>query len=498
MSLLRDQWNAISRPQICVIGDLILDRYLWTTADRISPEAPVMVLRSGHEEERLGGAASVALLLRSLECNVSLIGITGNDAEGRRIQELADDVGIDSSAIRSATDRPTTLKTRILGRTPSRQPHQILRIDRESQAPIGKADESQLAESLSEMMKDASAVLVSDYGKGVCTPELLRMVFEQARLHDIPVAVDPAKSVPFDRYSGAPLVTPNRNEARAASGRAISCNEDAVAAGQDLCRRWGGAVVLKLDRDGLLVLKPGGSPHFVRSTPRDVCDVTGAGDMILAVLGLCLGCGWNLDDAAGLANVAAGLEVERVGVTPVSRKEIADALDQSTLRASHRKIVSADVAGDLAQRYRNGGQRVVFTNGCFDLLHAGHIHCLEQSAARGDILFVAINDDTTVRRLKGQTRPIIPQEQRLAQVAALECVDHVVLMDRDTPHHLLEVIRPDVLVKGKPYTSEQVVGAEVVWAYGGEVEIAEQIPGLSTTSLTQRISINEFQTRNAP
>jgi D-beta-D-heptose 7-phosphate kinase/D-beta-D-heptose 1-phosphate adenosyltransferase len=489
MTSLIDRWNSISHPRICVIGDLILDCYHWGAAERISPEAPVLVLRSEGEEDRLGGAASVASLLRGLECDVSLIGIVGDDVEGRRVKTLVAEMGVDASPILVDASRPTTKKTRILGSTNQRQPHQLLRLDRESTQPVGDELEQLLIEVVGLAIPQASMVLVSDYGKGCCTPELLRTIFDVAGRHGIPVAVDPAKNVSYDRYRNASILTPNRTEASTATGTKIHTSVDAANAGRKLCLDLDiDTVLLKLDREGLVICNRTDPPQVVQTIPRTVCDVTGAGDMVLAVLGLCLADGWALSDAAEIANVAAGLEVERVGVTQISREEIAASLRAAKSRTTHQKVVSCEFAGELAVRYRQEGRKIAFTNGCFDLFHAGHLHSLEQAGSHGDILFVAVNDDSSISRLKGSGRPIIPQEQRLAIVAALSCVDHVILMDDDTPHRILNSVRPHVLAKGAPYTPSQVVGGEIVLEYGGTIAITETLPNLSTTLLQARIA----------
>lgn len=489
MKPLAERWEELARPRVCVIGDLILDRYQWGAADRISPEAPVLVLKSLGEEDRLGGAASVAALLRGLECEVTLIGLIGADQEGACTRKLIDNVGINSTHLLCDSSRPTTWKTRVLASADRRQPHQLLRIDRESCTIVEEAVERQLIESIIASIPDASAVLISDYGKGVCTPKLIQKVFELARQHQIPVAVDPAKKVSFDRYRGAPLVAPNRAEASAATGIDIGSISEATVAGNQLCLQWGlETVLLKLDRDGLLVCQANHAPIHIPTTPRTVCDVTGAGDMILAVTGLCLAEGWSLSEIAEVANIAAGLEVERVGVSQVARSEISAILQSRRSRSTKHKIISAQTAEGLAARYRESGKKVVFTNGCFDLFHAGHVHCLEEAASHGDKLFVAINSDASVRRLKGSGRPIVDESQRAAILASLACVDHVVIMHDDTPHNLLSVTRPHVLVKGAPYRPNEVVGAEIVLAYDGKIAITGVTPDLSTTLLEKRIA----------
>lgn len=490
-----ERWKSLGRPHICVIGDLILDRYHWGTADRISPEAPVLILQSGGEEDRLGGAASVATLLRGLDCDVTLLGVIGDDLEGAHVRRLIADSGI-ISRIQVDPQRPTTWKSRILGSADHRNPHQLLRIDRESRTPIADSLAQTLIESLTAILSDVSAVLVSDYGKGVCTPALLQAVFGLCQTQGIAFTVDPAKNVSFERYRGASLLLPNRNEASAAIGKRISNLNEAGDAGMELCEQWNIAtILLKLDRDGLSLCQPGRPPHFVHSTSRSVCDVTGAGDMIHAVMGLCLASGWTLIDAAGVADVAAGLEVERIGVTQVSREEIAVALGSPVLGVAHRRAPGAaptplaacqltiDEAVDLVHSHQAAGRKVVVANGCFDVFHAGHASLLAFARQQGDVLIVAVNSDESVRRLKGIERPVWSLMQRLAVLASNRSVDAVVCFEADTPVSLLARLRPDVLVKGADYVGRPILGAE----YCGRVEIAPLMAGISTTQIINTI-----------
>ena len=392
-----------------------------------------------------------------------------------------------------------------------------------------------LAGAIEQELPNVDAVLISDYAKGVCTPELLARVIGAARERGLPVLVDPARIGDYERYRGATLVKPNRRETELVTGRAIHSPTDALEAGRELVRRYDfQAVVVTLDGDGMALVTADGTAEHVPTRPRQVSDITGAGDMVLAVLGLCVGgksksgrveeskgrrvqeskskgVGGRLGlrEAVELANVAAGLEVERVGVVTVTRREIAqaaglevapgrrtgvpDALSSRAAptpvrRPGATKIVTLDQMAALAAGYRREGKSVVFTNGCFDLLHVGHVTYLEEAATLGDVLVVAVNSDASVRRLeKGPERPIVPEADRAAMPAALGCVDHVLIFDEATPHRLLEAIRPDVLVKGGTYAVEQVVGREIVERYGGRVCVTGMQPGVSTTKLVAEI-----------
>lgn len=558
------QLKNIPPPRILVIGDLILDRYTWGDAERVSPEAPVLILRVDSREVRLGGAASVAMLLRGLDADVTLAGVIGDDHEGRTLQALLDDekikvvgtVPVPPESLYDRTNsrhaeassngrtgglkptllvdpsRPTTLKERFVGRAANRHPHQILRVDQEAREPLSAEIEDTLLGAILEHLGDYSpidAVLISDYAKGVCTPRLLETVIAVANERQIPVIIDPARIADYARYAGATLLKPNRIQAELASGLSISSPEEAFAIADKLRRELRlPAVVITLDREGMVVVEgaadgeaareglnshefndgEGGVRHHIPTQPRAVYDITGAGDMVLATLGVCLASGMPLADSASVANVAAGLEIEKLGVTPISREELQTALllsnpldreGQATRSAlattlSSETTISSKLTTipelvELAYGYRTAGKRIVFTNGCFDLLHRGHVACLNEAAALGDVLIVAINSDASVRRLKGLGRPVINEDDRAAMLAALASVDHVLIFDEPTPCHILEVIRPDVLAKGG--TTSEIVGREVVEVYGGQVCRLRESPGISTSHIVSRIQVSQ-------
>ena len=497
--------EALGPARILVVGDVILDRYTWGDAGRVSPEAPVLVLRAENEEVRLGGAASVACLLRHLESQVTLAGVVGDDPSGRTVRRLLEEIDLDTDLLLNDTDRCTTTKERFVGRAAGRHPHQILRVDRESREPLEEHIEEKLTAAVTEQLDGYRAVLVSDYAKGVCTPRLLTRVIKEARERGIPVLVDPARITDYYRYRGASILTPNRAEAEGATGLSIAGPSEAFAAGEELLGRLNlDAVFLTLDKDGIAVIAKDQEPEIVPTREREVYDITGAGDMVLAMTGLCHAAGLSFTETAVLANVAAGLEIERLGVTPVTRKEILAELEkrEETGTGSNQddwclspfpahdpersnKLVTLEERADLAADYRAHGQRLVFTNGCFDLLHAGHVTYLQQAVKLGDVLIVAINSDTSVTRLKGPERPIIRERDRAAMLAALSCVDRVLVFEEDAPHRVLERLRPDILVKGG--TTKTVVGKEVVARYGGAVRILDGVPDASTTSIVNRI-----------
>ncbi len=473
--------------KILILGDLMLDHYTSGDAERVSPEAPVLVLRVESEEARPGGAASVAALLRGLDAEVIAAGVIGQDANGRILRALLHDDGINDSLVIGEDGRRTTTKERFLGRTMSRHAHQMLRVDFEHRHAMTTESEDRLAQGILEQLSQCAGVLVSDYAKGSCTPALLRLLIDAAKQHDIPVVVDPSRGSNYDRYCGATVVKPNRIEAQEATSQQVVTSADAFRVATMLCERHRlGSVVITLDQDGMVVCTANhGSEHYPAQV-RAVCDVTGAGDMVLSVLGLCLANGVSLSDAAHLANLAAGLEVERQGVGVITRSELVGQLGAS-ISARSLKLVSLEQMVSLANRYHSEDKRIVFTNGCFDLLHVGHVTYLQAAAQLGDVLIVAINSDASVRRMKGSNRPVISEQDRASILSALSSVAHVLIFDDDTPHHLLQILRPDILVKGGTYTLDGVVGRDLVEAYGGRVCTVGLREGISTTNLLSRI-----------
>jgi D-beta-D-heptose 7-phosphate kinase/D-beta-D-heptose 1-phosphate adenosyltransferase len=496
---LIDEMERLGPPRILVIGDLILDRYVWGDAERISQEAPVILLREDRQETRLGGAANVANMLRGLEAEVTLAGVVGHDADGVDIaQELAR-FGVDCSALVVDTDRPTTCKVRFMGRAQHRHPHQMLRVDREVRHPLRTEIAQQLLKQLLPRLHEFQAVLISDYAKGVCTGELLRPLIEAARGMGLPVIVDPAAGGDYQLYRGATGVTPNRSETQKATGVEVRSIEAAYVAGQLLVEKFGLEMAfVTLDRDGIVLARRGDQSVHLPTRVREVYDVTGAGDMVLAMFGLGMAAGIEPTKLCRLANVAGGLEVEQVGVVRISRKEILTDLLHGSRRAAGKVCSLAELTRNVSARHK-AGQKVVLTNGCFDLLHIGHLSYLQEAAREGDCLIVAINSDHSVRRLnKGPDRPIFDQEYRAQMLAGLEAVDYVLVFDEETPHEILRQLQPDVLVKGGTYRDDEIVGREVVLEYGGRVKALGVTPGVSTTEIVRRLRDAETEAISIP
>lgn len=478
--------ETLGHPRILVVGDLILDRYIWGYAERISQEAPVPLLRADQREHRLGGAASVATMLRALGAEVRLVGTVGRDAEADLVRELLAEHTIDDHLVVALSDRPTTLKERYIGRAQDRHAQQMMRVDYEVRDPIPQAVEQAIQEQLVSAVAWADVVLISDYDKGVCTPGLLRTLIDTCHQLGVRVLADPIRGSDYSKYRGVHCMTPNRLEASLATGMSITRPEDALAVGRKLVDSLGmESVLVTLDRDGMALVRTDGRTEIVPTRPRQVYDITGAGDMVLSVVGLCLAAGADYAEAAALGNVAGGLEVERIGVALLSRQEILrDLLDHHQPEAAKRLDRDALVAE--VHRRRQAGQKVVFTNGCFDILHVGHVRLLRQATALGDYVVVGLNSDASVKRLKGASRPLNGEDARAELLAALECVDAVTIFGEDTPLELIDLILPDVLVKGGDYRPEEVVGRAEVEAAGGRLVLIPLVEGHSTTGLVQR------------
>jgi D-beta-D-heptose 7-phosphate kinase / D-beta-D-heptose 1-phosphate adenosyltransferase len=475
--------DRLGRPRILVLGDLLLDRYTWGNAERISQEAPVIVLRADRREARAGGAANVANMLAGLEARVSCCGVIGSDAAGGELRRLLVAGGANCDLVLEDASRPTSVKERFVGRASGRHPSQLLRVDHEHCTPLCESLEQHFIEAIAAQIAHHDALLISDYGKGVCTPRLLHCAIEAANRAGVPVIADPSQSGPLSRYRGVTVIKPNRLETELATGLKIVTEADALTAGRKLCQDLAAKMALvTLDRDGMMLVKNDGTGEIFPTHARAVYDITGAGDMVLAMVGLCLAAGALPAQAVRLGNVAAGLEVERAGVAVIFRDEILAELLTGPDGAA-RKIVTHRQVALVAEEHRRRGEKVVFTNGCFDLLHAGHVRYLSEAAVLGDVLIVGVNSDHSVRKLKGPTRPVIGQRDRASLLAALSCVQYVVVFDDDTPHALLDAIRPDVLVKGGTYTTDEVVGREIVEAYGGQVRVTGLVDGVSTTNI---------------
>lgn len=473
--------EGLGRPRVLIIGDLILDRYVSGDVTRISPEAPIPVLAARHDEIRLGGAGNVCANLRSMEAEVEMISVVGDDALGRRVVELLAEIGVETESITMDKARMTTEKTRLVSGV-----NQMLRVDWEETRAVADAELARILERVPSAVAKADAIVLSDYGKGLLTRELIAAVVTAARAKGVPVLVDP-KGSDFTRYRGATLVTPNRKEAEEALGRRIAQLADLPQAGDELIASAElDSIVITLGSEGIYWRTKAGEDMRSPTEARKVFDVVGAGDTVIAQLALGLGAGLELAAAVELANHAAGIVVGRAGAAAVTRSELLAAVGKR--RVGGGKVLdgaTGELEAQIAE-WRSEGRRVVFTNGCFDVLHAGHVTYLRHARSCGDRLIVGLNSDASVRRLKGPTRPVNELADRALVLAALEMVDAVVDFEEDTPAKIIERITPDVLVKGEDWRDKGVVGAEWVEAHGGRVVLAPLLAGRSTTSILER------------
>lgn len=465
---------------VWVVGDIMLDEYAIGDVARISPEAPVPVVHVQRLEDRLGGAANVARQVAVLGGHVSLAGLVGDDVAGSHVFDLCRDAGIDVRAVRRLATRQTSRKLRALARN-----QQLVRLDWEDPAPCPEEDADWMIERL-QQGRAPDVIILSDYAKGVLTPTLVGRIRDIATSTGALIVVDP-KQRDFDAYRGASILTPNVHELEVAAGKAFDPKDTAsiAASAQSLAVDIGAdALVVTRGGHGMLVAPAHGVPHAISARGRSLFDPTGAGDTVVAVLATTLAAGTTLVEAASIANAAAGIAVGRIGAVSVTANEIVEFLSGGSVH----KVM--DLPGLVAnvERWRNAGKRIVFTNGCFDLLHAGHLSLLHQAAQHGDILILGINSDASVRRLKGPERPLVAERERAAMLAALDCVDAVTIFEEDTPLEVLQAVRPDILVKGQDYRVEQVVGRELVESAGGSVILVPLLPGKSTTALIDRIA----------
>ena len=472
--------HRLSQAAVLCVGDVMLDRFIVGRVERISPEAPIPVLQIRSEQSMLGGAGNVVRNLTALGTDCTFCSVVGGDETGRTVLGL---IGGQSGVVpyvSVAKDRQTTIKSRFLAGG-----QQLLRTDFETVADISDSDATSILETVRGVLPEVGALALSDYGKGVLTPALIAALIGAARDAGKPVVVDP-KGRAFERYRGADVITPNRRELADATGLPTNSNETVIAAARKIIADHGiGSVLATRSEDGMSLVTADGVLHLAAEA-REVFDVSGAGDTVVAVLTAGLAAGLLPEHAAKLANAAAGVVVGKVGTAAAHPPEILEALNRTPNHAGDTKVMAVERALERIAAWRRQGFRIGFTNGCFDLVHPGHISLLSQARAACDRLIVGLNSDDSVRRLKGPLRPVQSLEARSAVLAALSPVDMVVSFSEDTPVNLIAAIRPDVLVKGKDYAIDQVVGGDLVRSWGGRVYLAELMGGHSTTNIVAR------------
>ncbi len=472
-----------STSTVLCVGDVMLDRFLHGDIERISPEAPVPVIHLRETREMLGGAGNVASNIAALGATAILIGLVGNDESGSRLDRIVADRPTIVSALIASAHRPTICKTRFIA---GRQ--QVVRADEESRAPLQPDEEDALIAAMAAQLPRVRAVIFSDYGKGVLSPAVLVRGMEAARAAGVPVFVDP-KSDDFTRYRGATCITPNAREMAAAARAPVGTEaEIATAARAVMARADVGAILVTRSEKGMTLVDSTGVSS-VTARAREVFDVSGAGDTVIATLALAYADGRPLAQAMHIANAAAGVVVSKLGTATADIAEVMHELSaQDAAGATGMPgLMTLQTAQALTARWRAQGFSVGFTNGCFDILHPGHVSLLAFARLQCDRLIVALNTDASVRRLKGAARPVNALAQRAQVMAAIRYVDGVVCFDEDTPLSLISALVPDVLVKGADYTADQVVGGDVVRAAGGRVVLAELVAGQSTTGIIARM-----------
>ncbi|MEQ8735318.1 MAG: D-glycero-beta-D-manno-heptose-7-phosphate kinase [Rhodospirillaceae bacterium] len=464
--------------RVVCIGDVMVDRFIYGEVRRISPEAPVPVVRITNEFSQLGGAGNVARNAVALGASVAFFSVIGSDRAGREVTGLLSEMALIEPFLRVNSDRETTIKNRFF----SSNGHHLLRADREQTDPITDADEDDLMNALKREVAQADTVLLSDYGKGVVTDSFAKRIITLARSEGKLIVVDP-KGNDFTRYRGATVITPNKTELSIVSGQSVETDEALISATKALMNSSGvDAILVTRSADGMTLVQNNGHIDHLNAESHEVADVTGAGDTVVATLGVALAAGVNLLDASRLANAAAGLVVMRRGTAVVQTSEIASALLRRDLTVAEAKVTDTVTAETHASMWRAEGKTVGFTNGCFDLLHPGHVSLLAQAKSNCDKLIVGLNSDASVARLKGPRRPVQNEAARATVLASMENVDLVVVFGEDTPLGLIQAIRPDVLIKGADYVKQDIVGAKDVESYGGRVVRAELVDSVSTTA----------------
>ena len=479
-TLIESFLEGVAKTRALVVGDLMLDEYVWGAVERISPEAPVQIVDVKRKELRLGGAGNVINNLLTLNSQVDVVSVVGDDDDGQFLLRRLQERGVLKHGVFGQPGRVTSRKTRVFATN-----QQIVRIDQETRAGITTESEERILSHVRTVVSNIDVIFLSDYQKGVLTDSLLREIIAIGRNANVPVIVDP-KGDDYRKYHGATLLTPNRKEAQQATGVMIRDEATLLEAGRKLVADLElGALVLTRSEQGMTVFSTTGEIHLP-TVAREVYDVSGAGDTVLSLFGLGMAQQLSLESSAELANLAAGIVVGKVGTSTVSAQEMLAAVGLQHSDAD-QKINSVPLLKNLLAGEQQKGKTVVFTNGCFDLLHVGHVKYLQATRQLGDLLVLGLNSDDSIRRLKGPSRPLIGQEERAHILAALNCVDYVIVFNEDTPLEVITTLRPDILVKGGDYTPDGVVGRELVESYGGQVELIDFVDGKSTTNIINKI-----------
>jgi len=484
-NLLKTVTN-LGSPKVLVVGDFMLDVYIYGDAIRISPEAPVPVLKVTRNEYRCGGAGSVAADIAALGARPFCLGVIGDDQNSEILKQKLTEMGADISGLHTINNRPTISKQRLIGLAQHLHRQQLIRMDHEPTEPLADEVNEVILQTYKDKLASADIVCLQDYDKGLLSPALCQEMIQSAGQADKKVLVDPSLRSDYSKYLGATVITPNRKETSAAVGFEITNAETAAKAAEELARKLKlQAVVITLDKEGAY-LRTEDISQIIPTRGRSVYDVTGAGDMVLATLAITLAAGCVYETAVQLSNITGGIEVEKFGTATVTIEEIAnEILNQK--RGTSGKVRSIEVLLDELTWHRKGKKTIVFTNGCFDVIHRGHIEYLEFCKSQGDVVVVGVNSDSSVKIIKGHARPINNQHDRAIVLAALEMVDYITLFDEPDPLNLIKKVKPDVLVKGEDWAEKGVVGREFVESLGGKVVLAPIVEGKSSTETIEKM-----------
>lgn len=495
--------KSFDKTHILVIGDVMLDRFVSGHVDRISPESPVPVLAVKREESMLGGAGNALSNLAGLGAQAHLISIIGDDTEGAELYENIEKLGFSAEYLVIDSTRPTTVKTRYLAGH-----QQLLRSDYEDSSAISSEIETKVLEAAKAPLKDANAMILSDYGKGLLTPSLTQALIEAAKASDIPVIVDP-KGTDFSKYRGAAAVTPNKKELADATNMPVGSDDEVIAAANHLIETCGvESVIATRSAEGMSVIQKDAAPAHIPTQDIEVFDVSGAGDTVIATIAAALGAGGDLVEAAKLANLAGSIVVTKVGTAPIRAEELLNAAAENTSqsgadRSRRGAVMDWDAMAEQIQRWKARGLKVGFTNGCFDIIHYGHVTYLNDARDHCDRLVMGLNKDSSIRILKGEGRPVHDEQSRAAVLAALGSIDAVVLFGADQPGDdntaiaLLEALKPDIYFKGGDYTVDQIPEAPTVMKNGGEVNVMPVYDGHSTTNSIKKMKGEEAEMKSA-
>ena len=484
-NLLKTVTN-LGSPKVLVVGDFMLDVYIYGDALRISPEAPVPVLKVTKNEYRCGGAGSVAADLAALGARPYCIGVIGDDRNSEILKKKLTEIGADITGLHKVSNHPTISKQRLIGLAQHLHQQQLIRMDYESTEPLPDELNEAVLQAYKDKLAQADIVCLQDYDKGLLSPSLCQEMIQLAGQANKKVIVDPSLTSDYSKYLGATVITPNRKETSAAVGFEITNAETAAKAAEELAGKLKlQAVVITLDKEGAY-LRTEDTSQIIPTKPRSVYDVTGAGDMVLATLAITLAAGCDYKTAVQLSNMTGGIEVEKFGTATVTIEEIANEIVNQK-RGTRGKVRSIGLLLDELTRHRRGKKTIVFTNGCFDVIHRGHIEYLEFCKSQGDVLVVGVNSDSSVKIIKGPARPINNQHDRVVVLAALEMVDYITVFDEPDPLNLIKKVKPDVLVKGEDWAEKGVVGREFVESSGGKVVLAPLVEGKSSTETIEKM-----------